>query len=111
MNRETGTMRVEYLLDNSKLNLPAGLTGEVAVQVREKTDALRIPLNALKTIQGKPSVMLVNNDNQVEIKNVRLGRLGNNEVEILSGLTSDDRVILNPNARLVEGIRVSVATK
>lgn len=111
VNRETGTMRVEYLLDNSDLNLPAGLTGEVAVQVREKTDALRIPVNALKTIQGKPSVMLVNNDNQVNIKHVRLGRLNNSDVEILSGLGRDDRVILNPNARLAEGIRVSVATK
>src|SRR5690554_139783 len=109
VNRETGTMRVEYLLDNTALNLPAGLSGEVAVQVREKADALRIPVNALKTIQGKPSVMLVNNDNQVEIKNVRVGRLGNSEVEILSGLVSDDRVILNPNARLAEGISVNVS--
>lgn len=109
VNRETGTMRVEYLLDNMDLNLPAGLSGELAIQVQEKADAVRIPVNALKTIQGRPSVMLVNSENQVEIKTVRVGRLDNSEVEILSGLITDDRVILNPNARLAEGIKVNVS--
>jgi multidrug efflux system membrane fusion protein len=109
VNRETGTMRVEYLLDNMDLKLPAGLSGELAIQVQEKADAVRIPVNALKTIQGKPSVMLVNDENQVEIKTVRVGRLDNSEVEILSGLITEDRVILNPNARLNAGVEVTVA--
>ncbi|ODN67766.1 efflux RND transporter periplasmic adaptor subunit [Methylophaga muralis] len=109
VNRETGTMRVEYLLENAELNLPAGLSGELAIQVQERADAVRIPVNALKTIQGKPSVMLVNADNQVEVKTVRVGRLDNSEVEILSGLITEDRVILNPNARLAEGVKVTVS--
>lgn len=108
VNRETGTMRVEYLLDNAELGLPAGLSGELAIQVQKKAEAVHIPVNALKTIQGKPSVMLVNDESQVEIKTVRVGRLDNSEVEILSGLIIDDRVILNPNARLTEGKNVSV---
>lgn len=109
VNRETGTMRVEYLLENAERKLPAGLSGELSIQVQERADAVRIPVNALKTIQGKPSVMLVNADNQVEIKTVRVGRLDNSEVEILAGLVTDDRVILNPNARLAEGIKVNIS--
>ena len=72
-------------------------------------DTVRIPVNALKTIKGKPSVMLVNADNQVEIITVRVGRLDKSEVEILSGLIAEDRVILNPNARLDEGEKVNVS--
>jgi multidrug efflux pump subunit AcrA (membrane-fusion protein) len=109
VNRETGTMRVEYLLENAELNLPAGLSGELAIQVQERADAVRIPVNALKTIQGKPSVMLVNADNQVEVKTVRVGRLDNSEVELLSGLITEYRVILNPNPRLAEGVKVNVS--
>lgn len=109
VNRETGTMRLEYLLENTGLTIPAGVSGELTIQAIEKVDTVRIPVNALKTIKGKPSVMLVNADNQVEIKTVRVGRLDNNEVEILSGLIAEDRVILNPNARLDEGEKVNVS--
>ena len=109
VNRETGTMRVEYLLDNPAQKLPAGLSGELTIQVQGSDEAVRIPVNALKTIEGKPSVMLVNTDNQVEVKTVRVGRLDNSEVEIRSGLQPDDRVILNPNARLKAGSDVDIA--
>ncbi|MBN47826.1 MULTISPECIES: efflux RND transporter periplasmic adaptor subunit [unclassified Methylophaga] len=109
VNRETGTMRMEYLLDNTELNLPAGLSGELAIQVQQNGEAVLIPVNALKTIQGRPSVMLVNTENQVEIKTVRVGRLDNSEVEIRSGLTTKDRVILNPNARLNAGAEIIIA--
>ncbi len=56
------------------MKILARMSGELAIEAIEKVDTVRIPVNALKTIQGKPSVMLVNANNQVEIKIVRVGR-------------------------------------
>ncbi|MDR0933908.1 MAG: hypothetical protein LBM56_02295 [Burkholderiaceae bacterium] len=60
--------------------------------------------------EGKSTVMTVDKQNRVAVRQVATGRYTSTVVEILSGLTTDDRVILNPNALIRPGDTVTAET-
>ena len=62
-----------------------------------------IPRSALLTGRSLPSVLVVE-DNTSQLRLVRLGtELGNNKVEVVSGLKPGARIINNPPASAVSG--------
>ena len=98
-----GTMRIELALPNADLAIPAGLNGTATIApAASATTALRIPVNALLTRDGKPHVALVR-EGRVAFVPVTPGRNLGAKLEILSGLREDSALILNPNALLQEG--------
>lgn len=104
----TGTMRVELLLENRDLVLPAGLTGSVAFALPPPPGTWRVPTNALVLTGGRSAVAVVR-DGIVAYVDVRPGRNLGAQVEVTSAaLASDAAVILNPNALLRAGDRVTV---
>jgi multidrug efflux pump subunit AcrA (membrane-fusion protein) len=54
-------------------------------------------------------VGVVNADNKVEIRAVKLGRDFGQTVEVLEGIAAGDRVIMNPADSLASGLVVHVA--
>jgi RND family efflux transporter MFP subunit len=69
--------------------LVPGLTGEVAIIVGERPDALLFPRRAL--FGGKVYVVT---DGRVELRPVRTGFMSLNEVEVLEGLTEGEQVLV-----------------
>jgi hypothetical protein len=53
-------------------------------------------------------VGVVRQDDTVELRSVQVGRDFGQTVEILGGVTSADRVIVNPTDSLVSGIKVRI---
>jgi len=53
-------------------------------------------------------VVVVGPDSRVEMRPVKIGRDFGQTVEILSGVTQADRVIVNPTDALVRGVHVRV---
>ncbi|MNR32630.1 hypothetical protein D3C85_1502310 [compost metagenome] len=57
---------------------------------------------------GGPSVAIVGQDGKIAIRRIALGRDFGSHVEVLSGLTTSDRVIVNPGDGLTSGTTVRV---
>jgi RND family efflux transporter MFP subunit len=105
----SGTMRVELLLGNKDLLLPAGLTGSATFDLKPQDGTYVIPANALVSRNGKTFVAVAE-DNKVHFLEVAPGKNFGREVEVVSSLLSDKTaVILNPNAMLREGAAVAPA--
>ena len=108
INQTSGTMRAELVMDNPNLTLPAGLTGQVLLDVERDAACVLVPGNALMVRQGQQFAAIAKADDTIEFRAVRLGRDLGGEAEICSGLKLSDRVILSPNALLKAGDKVDV---
>jgi HlyD family secretion protein len=107
----TRMMRVEVDLDNRDGKLRAGMFGRVSITLNQGgATSVRIPSIALvgNAQDGKASVRLVKDDT-VHLIPVRYGLDNGTEVEILSGLTPIDRVVVRANGPLEEGTAVTIA--
>ncbi len=103
----SGTMRVELLLDNPDLTLPAGLTGFASFDFTPRENTWYVPANTLLSREGK-TFIATTSDGSVRFLEVSTGRNFGKEVEIISQeITATTPVILNPNALLREGDPVS----
>jgi membrane fusion protein, multidrug efflux system len=99
----SGTMRVELLLDNPDLLLPAGLTGTASFKLAPAPGTYLLPSNALILREGKSLVSLVE-DGKVKPVEVLPGRNLGPQVEVTSAaLKTDSQVIVSPNAMLRPG--------
>jgi RND family efflux transporter MFP subunit len=99
----TGTMRVECLIENPDLRLPAGLTGTAAFELPPAPGTFTLPNNCLVLRQGKPLIATVR-DGTVRFTSVQPGRNLGQRIEITSAaLSPQSEVIVNPNAMLREG--------
>jgi RND family efflux transporter MFP subunit len=107
----SGTMRVELLLQNDGLTLPAGLTGTAAFQLAPPPGTWIVPANTL-ILRGGKSTLAIVKDGKVAFLDVLTGRNLGATIEVTSAaLAADTRVIINPNALLKAGDTVTVAAK
>lgn len=75
--------------------------------VSEEREALTVPLTAIVRESGDNVVYLVE-DGSVTKKQIDLGLVSGESIEIRTGLSKDDKVIVEPSTRLREGMEVSV---
>jgi multidrug efflux pump subunit AcrA (membrane-fusion protein) len=93
-------MRSELVMDNPDVTLPAGLSGQVLLDIGRDFGCVLVPGNALILRQGQQLAAIVDAEDKIAFRPVQLGRDLGSEVEICSGLAISDRVILSPNALL-----------
>jgi RND family efflux transporter MFP subunit len=105
----SGTMRVELTMANPKERIPAGMVGQVVLQLPRAGGGLLVPANALVTRDGVPHLALVDAASTVRFVRVRLGQTQGDQLEILEGLSPTSAVVLSPNALLREGDAVRIA--
>ena len=108
IEQASNTMRAELLMPNADQRIPAGLNGQVVIEIAEQSGAVTVPTNTLLTRGGKQMVALVDNDSRVVLKPVSVARDLGERIVIAAGLTVDDRVIVSPNALLRPGDVVDV---
>jgi multidrug efflux pump subunit AcrA (membrane-fusion protein) len=101
-------MRAELLMANPDSRIPAGLNGQVMIEIRQSETAVTVPTNTLLTREGRQMVATVGAEDRVELKPVSVARDLGERVVIASGLTVRDRVIISPNALLRPGDQVEV---
>jgi len=108
MSADSRTLLTELEMDNSRGEILAGTFAQVRFPDAHPEAAQTLPSNTLLFRAEGPQVGVVSPDGTVELRRVALGRDFGPTVEILSGLASTDRVILNPPDSLVSGMTVSV---
>lgn len=76
------------------LNLNVGSSGTMKIVVASKEQVLGIPASAIHTADGRRYVYVIGENNMREIKWIETGLYGDSMVEILSGLSEGERVII-----------------
>jgi RND family efflux transporter MFP subunit len=105
----TRTLQVEVTLSNHEGTLLPGSYVQVAIKARESNQGtMTIPGNALLFRPQGVRVALVGADNKVKLQPVVIGRELGTDVELSSGVTEKDRLIVNPSDSLNDGDLVSV---
>lgn len=84
--------------------LPIGMTVEVNIVTRQNDNALLLPASA---VFG--STAWISESGRARLRQLRLGIVGPDKVEILGGLNATDRVVDRPPADLAEGRRLRTA--
>jgi RND family efflux transporter MFP subunit len=106
LDRQTRTMETEIDFDNRDGRLIPGMYAETQLSLREKKDALAIPLEAVMRNGDDATVLAVNAQNIIEERHVKLGLEDSVRVEVLSGLTDKDRVIIGNRSQFRGGQKI-----
>ena len=104
----TRMMQVEVALPNREGLLLPGAYVQVSLPLAASR-ALSIPANTLLFRPEGTRVAAVDAEGRVRLRTVNLGRNYGETVEVLDGITANDRLILNPSDSLAEGDVVAVA--
>ena len=106
LSTETRTMHTEVDVPNKDSRLVPGMYAEVKLTLAHKDGALVVPIQAVTRIGSRATVFLVDAQNQVQEREVRLGMEGASRVEVVSGLNESDRVIIGNRSQFRIGERV-----
>jgi len=109
INQSTRTLNVEVDIDNSKSVLLPGAFVFVHFHLPPIGNTVTIPSNALLFREEGLRVGVVQGD-RVQLVPVTIGHDFGNSVEITSGLTVADQVILDPSDSLASGMEVHPRT-
>ncbi len=101
------TMLVEADLPNAKLELRPGMYASVKVGVEKHTDALTIPVDALVMEKVNAFAFAADGGKAKKIA-IKIGFNDGAKVEVLSGLTGSETVILVGKLTLADGAAVNV---
>jgi len=95
LNDETRTMHTEIDVENPQDTLTAGMYAEVKLALQGKKDALTVPVQAVVQEGNEHDhyVLIVDDQNRVQRRNVELGEQTSSTVEIVHGVSENDRVI------------------
>jgi RND family efflux transporter MFP subunit len=105
----TRTLLTEVDVPNKDGHLLPGSFGEVHFAVGTNVNKVTVPVNAMLFRSEGPQVAVVGSDNKVQLRRISIGRDYGTILEILGGVASGDRVIINPPDSLEDGQQVNVA--
>ena len=103
------TLLTEVDVDNPKNELLPGSYAEVHFKLPSAAATLRLPVDALIFKADGLQVATIDETNRVSLVTVTAGRDFGDTVEILSGITGSERIVLNPPDSLAAGQTVRVA--
>jgi RND family efflux transporter MFP subunit len=115
----TRTMDTEVDVMNPSLVLIPGMYAEVNLTLTQKNNVLAVPLAAVDTDSAESSgegggstaitagtIMVVNSDNRIEVRKVKLGLETASSVEVRSGLQDGELVVIGNRGGLQQGQQV-----
>lgn len=104
------SLQIEVNIDNRDRRLLPGAYVDVAVPAGHNV-ALVIPVNTLLLRGEGPRVAVVDENGVVKLHPVELGKDFGQKIEVLSGVTVADRLVLNPPDSLSDGDQLTIVEK
>jgi RND family efflux transporter MFP subunit len=103
LDLQTRTMATEIDVENRDGHLMPGMYTETHLALREKKNALTLPLEAVARNGDDATVLAVTPQNKIEERHVRLGAEDNQRIEVVSGLSEGDRVVIGNRSQFRAG--------
>lgn len=95
---------VEFLENPENIKINFDMDADIVTG--EKKDVLLIPTEALKMEKDEKYVVYILNDGIIEERAVQFGIQSELNIEILSGVNEGEKVVLNPNSSIKNGVKV-----
>src|SRR5437667_9642331 len=102
------TLLTEVRLRNDDRALMPGMYAQVKFSVPPSDDVWVVPATAIVTRAAGSQVVAVHGDGTVKYLGVQLGRDLGQSVEIVSGLSGQERLVVSPPDGLKDGVRVAL---
>lgn len=102
----TRTMHTEVDVPNPTGELVPGMYANASLVLNDERSALSVPVQALTRTEDNVSVLLIDKQNKLEERIVRIGIETADQVEILSGLNENDLVVVGSRSQLQQGMTV-----
>jgi RND family efflux transporter MFP subunit len=106
LSTTTGTLRLRATVENDNLLLSPGMFIRLHVPIGKPHPAILVPEEALGSDQGQRFVYLLNENDEVVYRRVKLGLLKQGRRVIEEGLATTDRVIVSGLQRARPGVKV-----
>jgi membrane fusion protein, multidrug efflux system len=102
----TGTMKVQASFPNPGSYLRPGQFAKIRVPVAERENAILVPQRAIQELQGARTVMVVDAQNKVSVRTIKVGERSENSYIVLEGLKAGERVIVEGMQKAKPGSEV-----
>lgn len=109
VDAQSGSVLVELQAANDDGVLLPGAYAQVTFELPTSGQRIRVPGSALLYRDDRPSIAVVDANNQVTLNPVTIGRDEGRFVEITTGISTTDRVIATPPDAIRTGDRVRVS--
>lgn len=106
LDLETRTMETEIDCENRDGRLMPGMYTESVIALHQKANALTVPLEAVVRNGDDATVLAVNSHDVLEERHVKLGLEDNARIEVVSGLSEGDRVVIGNRSQFRNGQKV-----
>jgi len=113
INREvdasTGAILVQASFPNPELILRPGQFARVKIKLSDEKDALLIPqrvVSELQGLQGQYSIFVVNSENKIESRSVKIGDKYGDYLIIKEGISENDKIVLEGLQKVGSGMEV-----
>jgi RND family efflux transporter MFP subunit len=103
------TLQVELELDNASGEIFPGAYAEVHFKIPAGAETLRLPANTVLFRSAGLQVATLDDQQRVILKSIVQGRDFGSSIEVLSGLSPNEVVVLNPPDSITDGVQVRVA--
>jgi multidrug efflux pump subunit AcrA (membrane-fusion protein) len=103
-----GQYMVKVALDKTDASILSGMfvTVQFPIKTQEKSEMVLIPNEVLVTKGQLSGIYTVSESNTALLRWLRLGRTFGDQVEVLSGLSSNERYIISADGKLFNGAKV-----
>lgn len=106
----TGTLKAQATFPNPGSYLRPGQFARVRVAVAERENAILVPARAIQELQGAKTVMVVDGENKVSLRTIKVGDKADKDVVVLEGLSGGERVIVEGMQKVRPGGVVNPTT-
>ena len=102
----TRTMHTEVDVANPTGQLVPGMYASASLVLNDERNALAIPIQALTRREDSLTILLIDKQNKLEERSVQIGIETPDQVEILSGLSEGELVVVGNRSQLQPGMAV-----
>jgi membrane fusion protein (multidrug efflux system) len=102
----TGTLPIQAEFPNPQWVLRPGQFARIRVPLRIEKSAVVVPQRAIQELQGTYNVAVVNADNTIEIRPVKVTHRVGDEWVVGSGLTVGERIVVEGLQKVRQGVKV-----
>ena len=107
LDEQTRTMHTEIDFQNTDGKLLPGMFVEATLAQAERKQMLTVPLEAVEMNGPEGTVLVVDPQNMLEERKVRLGLQGSTRIEVLSGLNEGEQVVIGSRNEFRAGMKVT----
>lgn len=102
------TMLAEIELTNAEHRFQPGSYAQVSLITPQDDASWTIPTNTVWMRVDGARIAVVNDQNQIEIRPVSLGRDLGTRIVVANGIHGNERLVVNPGDDLVNGLRIQI---